>query len=64
MADTVKIQWNAYLDKGKLLLSDMGRVLMSFVEDTCGQHDTFCGASNEKSNARKYRPRRKLRPLP
>lgn len=54
VADTVKIQWNAYLGKGKLLLSDMGRVLMSIVEDTCGMHDTICGASNEKSNARKY----------
>lgn len=55
IADTVKVQWNAYLGQGKLLLSDMGCVLMSITHDTCGQHDTFCGASNEKSNARKYR---------
>jgi urea carboxylase-associated protein 2 len=48
------VQWNAYLGKGKLLLSDMGRVLMSIVEDTCGNHDTFCGASNAKTNAKKY----------
>jgi urea carboxylase-associated protein 2 len=54
IADTVKVQWNAYLGPGKLLLSDMGRVLMSITQDTCGNHDTFCGASNEKSNARKY----------
>jgi urea carboxylase-associated protein 2 len=54
IADTVKVQWNAYLGQGKLLLSDMGRALMSILEDTCGQHDTFCGASNEKTNARKY----------
>ncbi len=54
LADTVKVQWNAYLGKGRLLLSDMGRVLMSIVEDTCGKHDTFCGASNEKTNAKKY----------
>ncbi|MDP9173812.1 MAG: urea carboxylase-associated family protein [Planctomycetota bacterium] len=54
VADTVKVQWNAYLGKGNLLLSDMGRVLMSLVEDTCGKHDAFCGASNEKSNAAKY----------
>jgi uncharacterized protein YcgI (DUF1989 family) len=26
VADTVKVQWNAYLGQGKLLLSDMGRV--------------------------------------
>ena len=54
VADTVKVQWNAYLGKGGLLLSDMGRVLLSIVEDTCGQHDTFCGCSNVKSNAAKY----------
>jgi urea carboxylase-associated protein 2 len=55
IADTVKVQWNAYLGEGKLLLSDMGRVLMSITTDTAGgRHDTFCGASNERSNAKKY----------
>jgi urea carboxylase-associated protein 2 len=54
VADTVKVQWNAYLGLGKLLLSDMGRVLMSMTADTSGRHDTLCGASNEASNARKY----------
>ena len=54
IADTVKVQWNAYLGAGDLLLSDMGRVLMSITRDSCGQHDTLCGASNEKSNTRKY----------
>jgi len=32
----------------------MGRVLMSIVEDTCGKHDTFCGASNEKNEYARY----------
>jgi len=54
VADTVKVKWSAYLGQGKLLLSDMGRVLMSITTDTCGQHDTFCGASNAKTNAAKY----------
>ncbi|NBB25792.1 DUF1989 domain-containing protein [Porphyrobacter sp. SLTP] len=54
VADTVKVQWNAYLDAGKLLLSDMGRVMMSLVEDDAGTHDTFCGVSNAASNLRKY----------
>lgn len=54
VADTVKIQWNAYLGEGKLLLSDMGRVLFSILEDTAGTHDAFCGASNRASNARRY----------
>ena len=30
VADTIKVQWNGYLGEGKLLLSDMGRVLMSY----------------------------------
>jgi len=54
VADTVKVQWNAYLGSGKLLLSDMGRVLMSFLEDGAGTHDAFCGTSNAASNAAKY----------
>ncbi|WP_070151735.1 urea amidolyase associated protein UAAP1 [Sphingobium phenoxybenzoativorans] len=54
VADTVKIQWNAYLGTGKLLLSDMGRVLMSILEDGAGTHDAFCGASNTATNHAKY----------
>lgn len=54
VADTVKVQWNAYLGAGRLLLSDMGRVMMSVLEDTTQGHDAFCGASNQASNARKY----------
>ena len=54
VADTVKVQWSAYLGAGKLLLSDMGRVLASIIEDGAGTHDTFCGVSNAASNLRKY----------
>lgn len=54
VADTTKVQWNAYLGAGRLLLSDMGRVLLSILEDEAGTHDCFCGASNEASNARRY----------
>jgi urea carboxylase-associated protein 2 len=54
VADTVKVQWNAYLEAGKLLLSDMGRVLMSIVEDDAETHDAFCGTSNAASNSAKY----------
>lgn len=53
IADTLKVQWNAYPGAGSLLLSDMGRVLMSIVEDDAGTHDAFCGASNAASNARR-----------
>ena len=64
VADTVKVQWNAYLGEGKLLLSDMGRVLMSIVADTSGRHDLLCGASTEKSNARKYGAGANYSPFP
>jgi urea carboxylase-associated protein 2 len=49
IADTVKVQWNAYLKAGSLLLSDMGRVLLSLLDDTAETHDTFCGPSNERT---------------
>jgi urea carboxylase-associated protein 2 len=54
VADTVKVQWQAYLGEGSLLLSDMGRVLMSIRADSCGGHDALCGASNSVRNAAKY----------
>ena len=54
VADTVKVQWNGYLGQGKLLLSDMGRVMMSLEEDAAATHDCFCGTSNAATNAAKY----------
>lgn len=42
--DTVKVQWTVGIGRGRLLLSDMGRVLASIVEDTCGRHDVLLGA--------------------
>jgi uncharacterized protein YcgI (DUF1989 family) len=54
VADTVKVQWQAYLGAGSLLLSDMGRVLLSIVADTSGTHDALCGASNRTRNEEKY----------
>jgi uncharacterized protein len=50
VADTMKVQWNAYLHAGCLLLSDMGRPLMSLLVDDAGTHDTFCGPSNERTH--------------
>lgn len=54
VADTVKVQWNAYLEADKLLLSDMGRVLMSIEADSAGTHDCFSGTSNAVTNLAKY----------
>jgi len=54
VVDTVKLQWQAYPGPGYLLLSDMGRVLASVVDDTSACHDTFCGTSNRLDNERRY----------
>lgn len=43
MPDTLKAQHIARLTQGYVLYSDMGRVLCSLVEDTCGWHDTVTG---------------------
>ena len=55
VADTVKVPWQAYLGTGALLLSGMGRVLMSVVADTTGgRHDALCGVSTRAANAARY----------
>jgi urea carboxylase-associated protein 2 len=43
MPDTLKAQHVSRLTTGVALHSDMGRVLASIVEDTCGWHDTITG---------------------
>ncbi|WP_406692158.1 urea carboxylase-associated family protein [Saccharopolyspora sp. ID03-671] len=52
--DTVKVQWNAYLGSGDLLLSDQARVLATIVADTSGAHDALCSASALAGNTAKY----------
>jgi uncharacterized protein len=54
VADTAKIQFNAFLTKGYVIYSDMGRVLFSITADTSGNHDLLTGCSNAASNQRKY----------
>ena len=54
MADTLKAQHTAFLTKGHVCYSDMGRVLCSITEDTGGWNDTLCGVSNAGLVANKY----------
>lgn len=54
VADTAKIQFNAFLKKGMVIYSDMGRILFSITEDTSGYHDLFGGCSNAAKNTAKY----------
>jgi len=48
-ADTVKVQWSAAITKGRIILSDMGRVFLSLIEDTSGAHDLLVGGSTPAS---------------
>jgi uncharacterized protein YcgI (DUF1989 family) len=43
------VQWSAAISKGRVILSDMGRVLLSLVEDTGGAHDLLVGGSTPAS---------------
>jgi hypothetical protein len=54
MPDTLKAQHIARLTRGYVLFSDMGRVLCSIVEDTCGWHDTITGHADAKITEKKY----------
>ena len=54
MVDTLKAQHTAYLTKGFVCYSDMGRILVSITEDICGWHDTICGVSNAEMVTDKY----------
>lgn len=54
LPDTVKVQWTTGLGKGRVIFSDMGKVMFSITEDSCGAHDVLMGGSTASSNARKY----------
>ncbi|MGC3980726.1 MAG: urea carboxylase-associated family protein [Steroidobacteraceae bacterium] len=54
MADTLKAQHTAFLRKGNVCYSDMGRVMCSITEDTCGWHDTISGVSDAALVHAKY----------
>lgn len=65
-ADTLKIQWSAELRRGRVLFSDMGRVMLSITEDTGtgdtgalgggGAHDALMGGSTAASTLAQYGP--------
>lgn len=46
MPDTLKAQYTAFLTTGRVLYSDMGRILLSITGDTCGWHDTIGGCGD------------------
>jgi uncharacterized protein len=54
LVDTAKVQWTTAFGKGRVIFSDMGRVMFSLIEDSTGAHDCLMGGSNAASNAAKY----------
>jgi hypothetical protein len=54
MADTLKAQFTAFLTAGRVLYSDMGRVLCSIVADGCGWHDTISGTGDGAANRARF----------
>ncbi|HEX3903589.1 MAG TPA: urea amidolyase associated protein UAAP1 [Polyangia bacterium] len=52
MPDTLKAQYTAFLTAGRVLYSDMGRILASIVADGCGWHDTISGHGDAASGKR------------
>jgi urea carboxylase-associated protein 2 len=54
MPDTLKAQYTAFVTRGRALYSDMGRILCSVTEDSCGWHDTICGHLDAAATVEKY----------
>src|SRR5450432_1193181 len=54
MPDTLKAQFTAFLTQGRVLYSDMGRVLCSIIGDSCGWHDTLSGCGDATALRRQY----------
>jgi uncharacterized protein len=54
MADTLKAQHTAFLSKGRVCYSDMGRVMCSIIDESCGWHDTLCGVSTASLVRQRY----------
>jgi urea carboxylase-associated protein 2 len=54
--DTVKIQNQIFLTTGRVLFSDLGRVLLSIVDDTSGHHDALCGFGDAALDDERYGP--------
>jgi uncharacterized protein len=54
MPDTLKAQHTAFLTRGHACYSDMGRILCSIPEDSCGWHDTVCGVLDTPTMQARY----------
>ncbi len=53
-ADTMKVAGSLFIGKGTRLFSDMGNVMFTVIDDTCGRHDTIGGCCSRESNHLRY----------
>jgi uncharacterized protein len=58
--DTTKIQNTVFVSSGRVLFSDLGRVLFSVTGDTSGHHDTLAGFGDPATTLARYGPGRYL----
>jgi len=54
--DTTKVQNMIFLTTGLVLLSDLGRVLLSITADTCGNHETLSGGTRPETVVNQHGP--------
>lgn len=52
--DTLKGQHTAFITRGNVLYSDMGRVMASIIEDSTGWNDALCGPSDDAEIHARY----------
>ncbi|NDY93956.1 urea amidolyase associated protein UAAP2 [Ideonella livida] len=57
---TLLRQGGIYLTTGSVLMSNLGRPLLTVVADTCGRHDTLGGACAAESNTVRYALQKKF----
>lgn len=55
LPDTIKVQWTTALQKGRVLFSESGRVLLSITEDSSGAHDVLTGGAATGQSPRNTR---------
>ncbi len=51
---TLRRQAQVYLSTGSVLMSTLGRPMLTITADTCGRHDTLGGACAQESNRVRY----------
>jgi urea carboxylase-associated protein 1 len=58
--DTLQAQGGIYLTTGSVLMSNLGRPMLTLTADTCGRHDTLGGACAAESNTVRYALQKKF----